>query len=413
MIDTAYALLSREVQVAIEKARPAWERIDAIRLVNQKRVLDAFRRHRVAEHHLAGTTGYGYNDPARETLGAVFAASLQAEAALVQPQLISGTHAITCALFGVLRPGDHLLSITGPPYDTLQQVIHGPSPGALIRWGIEYDVVHLTPEGHIDLPGVLAALRPNTRMVMIQRSRGYSLRPSVPVEAIGRAAEAVHRVRPDICVFVDNCYGEFVETLEPTAVGADLMAGSLIKNPGGTLAPSGGYIAGRPDLVARAAEALTAPGLGGKVGPTLGLGRTLLQGLFMAPHIVGEALMGVSVAAALFDAMGYEVSPGIDEHRTDSVQVIVLERPERVLAFCRAIQGASPVDATAAPEPGELPGYDDPVVMAAGTFVQGGSMELTADAPLRPPYAVFLQGGTSKEHILLALDEVVRVLKSI
>lgn len=303
-----------------------------------------------------------------------------------------------------------MCSITGPPYDTLQQVIRGPGSHSLAVWGVEYDEVALCPDGSVDVPGALAALQPSTRMVLIQRSCGYTLRPSIPIAEIARATKAIHAVRPDICVFVDNCYGEFVEVNEPTAVGVDLMAGSLIKNPGGTLAPSGGYIAGKSAWVAKAAEAVTAPGLGGKVGPVLGLGRLLLQGLFMAPHTVGEALMGALTAAALFEDMGYSVQPHLTAHRTDTVQAIVLGDPDLLIAACKAVQGASPIDSTAHPEPGELPGYADPVIMAAGTFVQGSSSELSADGPLRPPYALFLQGGVSKEHVVLALTEVVAAL---
>lgn len=399
------------LQQAIDRAQGYWAHIDAVRLSNQKRVLDAFREHFVTEYHLTGTTGYGYNDPAREALNNVFATSLQAEAALVQPQLISGTHAITKCLFGLLRPGDHLLSMSGAPYDTLGKVIQGPGKSSLRAWGIDYDEVELTPDGNIDIPAALAAIRPETRVVMIQRSRGYLLRPSLSIAQIAEATAAVHKIRPDINVFVDNCYGEFVEDQEPTNVGVDLMAGSLIKNPGGTLAPSGGYIAGRRDLVELAAEAVTAPGLGSDVGPTFGLGRILLQGLFAAPHVVGEAVIGAITAAALFESMGYQVHPRVNDIRTDTVQVVVLEDPEKMRAFCRAVQQASPVDAIATPEPGEMPGYDDLVIMAAGTFVQGGSLEFSADGPMRPPYAVFLQGGTSKEHIFIALEEVVEALQ--
>lgn len=401
------------VQQAIRRAQSAWAHVDAVRLKNQKRVLDAFRSNHITEFHLTGTTGYGYNDPAREALNNVFAASLQAEAAVVQPQLISGTHAITKSLFGILRPGDHLLSISGAPYDTLRQVIQGPGKSSLRAWGIAYDEVELTPEGNIDIPAALAAIRPETRMVLIQRSRGYSLRPSLSIAQIEEATDAIHQYRPDIVVFVDNCYGEFVEDQEPTNVGVDLMAGSLIKNPGGTLAPSGGYIAGRRDLVELAAEAITAPGLGSDVGPTFGLGRILLQGLFMAPHVVGEAVIGAVTAAALFESMGYEVRPGVDDVRTDTVQVVILNDPDKMRAFCRAVQQASPIDAIVTPEPGALPGYADPVIMAAGTFVQGGSLEFSADGPMRPPYAVFLQGGTSKEHIFIALEEVVTALEQL
>lgn len=405
--------LSDELLAAIERARPVWTRIDALRLKNQHRVLEAFRRNGISEYHLFGTTGYGYNDPAREALARVFADAFGAEAALVQPQLVSGTHAISACLFGVLRPGDHLLSITGPPYETLQRVIKGPGRRSLAAWGIEYEEVPLTEAGTIDLEAVEAHLRPTTRMVLIQRSCGYTVRRALSVAQIEEATRAIHRLRPDICVFVDNCYGEFVEELEPTAVGVDLMAGSLIKNPGGTLAPSGGYIAGRREFVQAAADAVTAPGLGDRVGPVLGLGRILLQGLFMAPHTVGEGLIGATVAAALFEQLGYPVLPRYDEPRHDAVQIVCFGSPEKLLAACRAVQAASPVDSTARPEPGDLPGYDVPVVMAAGTFVQGSSAELSADGPMRPPYAMFMQGGASKEHVILALQEILDSLRAL
>lgn len=401
------AVLSDVLLQAVERARPVWARIDALRLQNQHKVLQAFRRNAISEYHLFGTTGYGYNDPSREALGRVYADVFHAEAAMVQPQLISGTHAISACLFGVLRPGDHLLSISGAPYETLQRVINGPGRRSLVAWGIEYEEVPLLEDGGIDIEASLAALRPETRMVMLQRSCGYSIRRALTIEQIAEATRAIHAARPDICVFVDNCYGEFVEELEPTAVGVDLMAGSLIKNPGGTLAPAGGYIAGRPEYVKAAADAVTAPGLGNKMGPTLGVGRILLQGLFMAPHIVGEALMGATVASALFESLGYKVLPSVDDPRSDIVQIVCLEDPELLLAVCRAVQSASPVDSMVRPEPGDLPGYDVPVVMAAGTFVQGSSLELSADGPIRPPYAVFMQGGASKEHVILALQTIL------
>lgn len=403
-------VLSDLLLQAIERARPTWARIDALRLHNQSRVLQAFQRNAVSEYHLFGTTGYGYNDPSREALGRVYADTFQADMALVQPQIVSGTHAISACLFGVLRPGDHLLSISGSPYETLQRVIKGPGRRSLMSWGIEYEEVPLVGNDTIDIDAALSRLKTNTKMVMMQRSCGYAVRRALTIQQIEDATRAIHRVRPDICVFVDNCYGEFVEEMEPTAVGVDLMAGSLIKNPGGTLAPSGGYIAGKRAYVKAAADAVTAPGLSDKVGPTLGVGRTLLQGLFMAPHTVGEALMGAAVAAALFESMGYEVLPKVDDPRSDVVQIIAFQDPEVMLAVCQAVQAASPIDSMARPVPGDLPGYDVPVVMAAGTFVQGSSSELSADGPMRPPYAVFMQGGSSKEHVLLALEQVVTVL---
>lgn len=406
------SLLSDSVLRAIERARPQWARIDAIRLTNQQRVLQAFRENYVSDYHLSGSTGYGYNDPSREALVRVFADTFMADAAMVQPQLVSGTHAISACLFGNLRPGDHLLSMSGAPYETLQRVIKGPGRRSLMAWDIDYSEVELTANNEMDIESAITELRPETRMVMIQRSCGYAIRRALSIRQIKEATEAIHKVRPDICVFVDNCYGEFVEELEPTAVGVDLMAGSLIKNPGGTIAPSGGYIVGRDEYVQAAADAVTAPGLGNEVGPVLGMGRILLQGLFMSPHIVGESLIGSTIAAALFEDMGYGVLPHVDDHRSDTVQIVQFRDPETMLTACRAVQTASPIDSMAMPEPGELPGYDVPVIMAAGTFVQGGSLEFSSDGPMRPPYALFMQGGSSKEHVILTLQEVVNALES-
>jgi cystathionine beta-lyase family protein involved in aluminum resistance len=402
--------LSELLIKAVDRAKQYWPRIEEIRLNNQARVLKAFRRNQINEYHLSGTTGYGYNDPAREKLAAVFSDSLQAEAALVQPQLISGTHAINICLKGMLRPGDHFISASGPPYDTLQWIINGPVPNSLTNSGVEYTVIPLTSDGHVDLPKVTEAITDKTKMVMLQRSPGYSLRRSISVSEIGMISEVLHKNHPGIYVFVDNCYGEFVEEKEPTFVGADLMAGSLIKNPGGTIAPTGGYIAGRKELVQQIGDTLTAPGLGNKVGPLLGLGRTLFQGLFMAPHIVGEALMGTLVTAALFEDLGYQTFPSVQTPRSDIVQAVVLNDWDTVVKICRIVQNASPIDSNAQPEPGDLPGYADPVIMAAGTFVQGSSLELSADAPMRPPYALFLQGGICKEHVIIVLNEIIQAL---
>lgn len=380
-----------------------WERAALTRRHNQRRVLAAFRRAQVSEHHLAGTTGYGYNDPAREALEQIYADVFATERALVRPQVVSGTHAISASLFGLLRPGDELLSATGPPYDTLQRILEG--PGRSMRdWGITYRECPLTPQGTIDLEKVIASVSPRTRVVMFQRSRGYLLRRSLTAAEIGNAARAVKAAAPDIICFVDNCYGEFVEEMEPTHFGIDLMAGSLIKNPGGTLAPAGGYVVGRADLIDRVADEITAPGLGARVGPMLGVGRLLLQGFYLAPLLVCEAVCGASLAAHVFAGLGYTVLPRWDEVRGDSVQVIVLESKEALLRFCQAVQAASPVDSTAVPIPGDLPGYAHQVIMAAGTFVQGASSELSADAPLRPPYAVYMQGAISRDQTEMALE---------
>ncbi|MBO8140968.1 MAG: methionine gamma-lyase family protein [Firmicutes bacterium] len=384
-----------------------WAAIDEIERHNQTKVLKAFHAARVSEEHFAGSTGYGYHDRGREVLEEVYARVFGAEAALVRPQIASGTHAISACLFAVLRPGDHLLSASGPPYDTLQQVIAGDRSTALTALGVEYSAVPLTPDGHVDVPAVLQALRPNTRMVMLQRSRGYAWRPAIPVNRIGEIISAVKSEKPDVVCFVDNCYGEFVETLEPPQVGADLIAGSLIKNPGGGVAPSGGYVAGRAALVSLVADRLTAPGLGDRVGPTLGVNRQLLFGFFQAPHTVAEALRGAVLCAQVFESLGLAVSPGPKDPRADLVQAIRLGNPDMVQLFCRAVQSSGPVDAHVRPVPSAVPGYDVPVIMAGGTFVQGSSMEWSADAPMRPPYDVFVQGGLSREHVHIALSIVI------
>ena len=387
-----------------------WQRAAAIRRHNQRRVLAAFKRAQVSEYHLAGTTGYGYNDPARDALEQIYADVFATESALVRPQVVSGTHAISASLFGVLRPGDELMSATGPPYDTLQRIING--PGRCMKdWGITYRECPLTPEETIDVDRVIASITPKTRMVMFQRSRGYLLRRSLTAAEIGHAARRIKEAAPDVVCFVDNCYGEFVEEVEPTHFGSvDLMAGSLIKNPGGTLAPAGGYVVGRADLIDRVADEITAPGLGARVGPMLGVGRLLLQGFYFAPLLVCEAVCSAILAAHVFAGLGYSVSPKWDDKRGCTVQVIELNSKEALLRFCQAIQAASPIDSTARPVPSELPGYEHNVIMAAGTFVQGASSELSADAPLRPPYAVFMQGAISRDQTEVALETALCTL---
>lgn len=405
-LNSAWASL---IAAARAEVRARWDEIDAIALQNHEKVLQAFQDAAVGEHHFAGSTGYAYGDAGRDALEEVFRSIFCTEAALVRPQIASGTHAITACLFGNLRPGDELLSLTGPPYDTLQQVIGtaGSSRGSLKAWGVRYRELPLNAERRIDRAAIPECIGPNTRMVMVQRSRGYSLRPSCSVAEIAQAVQAVKGIRSDILFFVDNCYGEFVETAEPTQVGVDLLAGSLIKNAGGGLAPSGGYIVGRKSAVTAAAEHLTAPGVGAKVGPMFHLNRTLFQGSFLAPHVVSEALKGAVLAANLFAHLGFEVHPAWDAPRADLVQAILLGSPEAVQAFCAGVQGASPVDHRARPTAAPMPGYEDKVIMAGGTFVQGSSIELSADAPMRPPYAVFLQGGLFKEHVILALQHVL------
>lgn len=394
--------------------RPAWESLSRTERHNTAKVLEAFRTCRVGEEHFAGTTGYGHDDLGRECLERVFARVMGAEAALVRGSFASGTHAIAVALFGALWPGDELLSITGAPYDTLEEVIglRGTGQGSLADWGVKYREIPLARDGRIDLDRVLSSLAPTTRVVAIQRSRGYAWRPSVPIAEIGRAASAIKAARPDVVVFVDNCYGEFVETEEPCDVGADLVAGSLIKNPGGGIVPAGGYVAGRADLVHRAACRLTAPGVGAAGGATLDGLRLMFQGLFVAPHVVAESLKGATCAAHLFAGLGFEVDPEPTAPRTDIIQAIKLGDARRLQMVCATIQAHSPVHAHVKPVPDIVPGYGDRVVMAAGTFIEGSTIELSCDGPLREPYVAYLQGGLSYAHCRLALEACARALAS-
>ncbi|MEW6541082.1 MAG: methionine gamma-lyase family protein [Bacillota bacterium] len=379
---------------------------------NHRKVLAAFHEHRVSEVHFRGTTGYGYGDVGREVLEQVFARVFDAESALVRLQIVSGTHALAVGLFGLLRPGDELVAVN-KPYDTLERVIGvREAPGSLAEMGVGYRRLDFEADGEPDLEALVAALGPRARVLLLQRSGGYEWRSPLNLDTMARLIGAVKLRFPRVRVVVDNCYGEFTEAREPCAVGADLVCGSLIKNPGGGLAPSGGYLAGSAECVELAAARLTAPGLGRAVGASLGDLRLLFQGLYLAPHFVAEALKGAVFAARLFERLGYEVRPGFADRRTDIVQAVRLGTAERVIAFCRGIQKASPVDAHAVPEPAPLPGYRDGVVMAAGTFVQGASLELTADAPLRPPFAVYLQGGLSREYAKLGALAAARELEA-
>ncbi|WP_397326830.1 aminotransferase class I/II-fold pyridoxal phosphate-dependent enzyme [Paenibacillus sabuli] len=379
--------------------------LDKLAERNQRKVIRAFQKHHVSDFHFAGSTGYGYNDRGREVLDLVYADVFEAEAALVRPHFASGTHTIACALFGSLRPGDELLYITGQPYDTLRKVVgqEGDGAGSLRDFSIGYREVELLPDGGIDWEGVEAAIGPRTRVIGIQRSRGYDWRSSFDVAAIAEMTARVKRIKPDVLVFVDNCYGEFTEEREPTACGVDLMAGSLIKNPGGGLAPSGGYICGRADLVEQAAYRLTAPGIGGEVGAMLDTLRATFQGLFLAPHFVGQALKGAVLAAAMFSAAGFESRPAWDAPRTDLIQAVRMDNEAQLIAFVQGIQRAAAVDAHVVPEPWAMPGYAHPVIMAAGTFIQGGSLELSADAPIREPYIAYMQGGLTYAHVKFGL----------
>lgn len=377
------------------------ERIDR----NQFRVLSSFQHHRVSDSHFIPSTGYGYDDIGRDTLEDIYAEVFGGEAGLVRPQIISGTHAISISLFGVLRPGDELLYITGKPYDTLEEIvgIRGSGVGSLKEYGISYNSVPLTVEGDIDYPAVKQAMKPNTKMIGIQRSKGYANRPSFTVEQIKEMIDFVKKIHPKVVVFVDNCYGEFVEELEPCHVGADLMAGSLIKNPGGGLVKTGGYIVGKKEWVEACAYRLTSPGIGREAGASLYSLQEMYQGFFMAPHIVGQALKGAILTAATLEKLGMNTNPKWDAVRTDLIQSVQFDEREKMIAFCQAIQFSSPINSHVTPYPSYMPGYEDDVIMAAGTFIQGASIELTADGPTRPPYVAYVQGGLTYSHVKIAI----------
>jgi len=385
--------------------------IDAIAERNQYKVLHAMQKNKLSDMHFAATTGYGYNDLGRDTLEQIYADVFHTEAALVRPQMISGTHALTTALFGNLRHGDELLSAVGAPYDTLQGVIGiRPTKGSLSEHGVVYKQADLREDGTPNWEEIARLITPKTRLVTIQRSKGYAWRHSFTAAEIGEIVRFVKDVRKDIIVMVDNCYGEFVEDIEPSDAGADMVVGSLIKNPGGGLAPVGGYIAGTEECVENASFRLSPPGMGREVGPTLGITPMLTQGLFLAPTVVSGAVKGAVLAAAVFERMGFDVLPRADEARADIVQAIRLNAAENVIAFCRGVQRAAPVDSFVAPEPWDMPGYDNQVIMAAGAFVQGSSIELSADAPIVPPYIVYMQGGLTWFHakmgVMMALNEM-------
>jgi cystathionine beta-lyase family protein involved in aluminum resistance len=384
----------------IEKSlKERFEAIDATAEYNQLKVIKAMQEARVSDIHFAGTTGYGYNDLGRDTLEEVYAKAFHGEDALVRPQLISGTHALAIALSGNLRPGDEILSPVGKPYDTLEEVIGiRDSVGSLKEFGITYRQVDLLEDGSFDWENIRKAINEKTRLVEIQRSKGYATRPTLSVGRIGELIAFIKALKPDVICMVDNCYGEFVERIEPTDVGADMIVGSLIKNPGGGLAPIGGYIVGRKDCIERAACRLTAPGLGKEVGASLGVSQSLYQGLFLSPTVVAGALKGAIFAANLYERLGFSVVPNGSESRHDIIQAITFGTPEGVIKFCEGIQAAAPVDSFVTPEPWAMPGYDSDVIMAAGAFIQGASIELSADAPIKPPYAVYFQGGLTWYH---------------
>ena len=401
-----------QVAQALERIAPLAQQRRAGVKPRLQRVLDAFAAERVGVHHFASVSGYGHGDLGREVLDRVFAQVLQAEAAAVRLQFVSGTHAIAAALYGVLRPGDRLLALTGRPYDTLEEVIgiRGSGQGSLAEFGVRYDEVELLPDGSVDEAGIAEALAEPTRMVLIQRSCGYSWRPSLTVDQIGRLVERVKAIQPACVVFVDNCYGELVELQEPTAVGADLMAGSLIKNLGGTIAPTGGYVAGRSELVEQACCRLTAPGIGSEGGTGFDLHRLLFQGLFLAPQMVSEALLCAELTAAVFHGLGYAVKPLVGGVRSDVIQAVRFGDPEPLKAVCRAFQACSPVGSYLDPVPAPMPGYASELVMAGGTFIDGSTSEFSADGPLREPYVLYAQGGTTQAHAELALERALRGL---
>ncbi|ARJ51755.1 aminotransferase class I/II-fold pyridoxal phosphate-dependent enzyme [Staphylococcus lutrae] len=390
---------------------PYFREIEARALKNQQRVLDAFHQVKITEADLVGSTGYGYDDAGRDHLEAVYAATFKAEDALVRPQLISGTHAITVALQSMLKPGESLMYITGSPYDTLLEVIGVSGTGieSLKEYGIHYQEVELKA-GHIDIEKVLHTIDETTKVVAIQRSKGYDQRPSISIDEIEKAIQSIKAQHPDVIIFVDNCYGEFVETKEPVEVGADLMAGSLIKNPGGGLAKIGGYIVGRQELVARCGYRLTAPGIGKEAGASLDALQAMYQGFFMSPHIVSQSLKGALFTSLLLERLNMRTSPRYDEPRTDLIQTVSFGNQEQMIRFCQSIQHASPINAHFNPEPSAMPGYEDAVIMAAGTFIQGASIELTADGPIRPPYEVYVQGGLTYEHVKIAVIRAVGTL---
>jgi len=393
-----------------KKLHTRFSRIDQVAEYNQLKVLKAMQEHRVSDRHFAATTGYGYNDLGRDTLEAVYASVFNAESGLVRPQLISGTHALTVALAGNLRPGDTILSPIGKPYDTLEEVIGiRETKGSLKEYGIHYKQVEFN-DGHIDYEAIERALTEDVKLVLIQRSKGYDMRPTLSVEQIGELIAFVKTIKPNTICMVDNCYGEFVQTIEPSDLGADLVVGSLIKNPGGGLAPIGGYIVGKDEYVEQAAYRLTAPGLGKEVGATLGINGLLYQGLFLAPTVVAAAHKGAMLAGKLFETLGYNALPNGEEERFDIIQAIEIGTEAGVIAFCQGIQGAAPVDSYVKPEPWDMPGYNSKVIMAAGAFVQGSSIELSADAPIKPPFTVYLQGGLTYPHAKFGVMKALQAM---
>ncbi|MFJ7638487.1 aminotransferase class I/II-fold pyridoxal phosphate-dependent enzyme [Peribacillus sp. NPDC097206] len=401
--------IAQEVEAMIF---PLHKQVDERIETNQFRVLQSYQKHRVSDSHFNPTTGYGYDDIGRDTLELIYADVFGAEAGLVRAQIISGTHAISTALFGILRPGDELLYITGKPYDTLEEIvgIRGSGIGSLRDFQIGYDAVPLMESGSVDFEAVRQAINPKTKMIGIQRSKGYATRPSFTIDEIKEMISFVKEINPEIVVFVDNCYGEFVETEEPCHVGADLMAGSLIKNPGGGIVKTGGYIVGKKDLVEACSYRLTSPGIGAEAGASLYSLQEMYQGFFLAPHVVGQAIKGAMFTAAFLEKIGMNTYPRWDAKRTDLIQSVQFDDKDKMVAFCQAIQYASPINSHVTPYPAYMPGYEDDVIMAAGTFIQGASIELTADGPTRPPYVAYVQGGLTYAHVKMAVLTAVNSL---
>ena len=403
--------LKKEV---LAQSQELFAHVDAIAEENTLKVLDAMRECKVSDAHFNTTSGYAYDDIGRSKLEELYAKIFGAERALVRTQFVSGTHALATVLFGILRPGDELVSLTGKPYDTMQTVIgyDNPSPGSLKEFGVLYNELPMIG-GKVDMEGIKNVITDKTKMVEIQRSRGYSMRNPLSIADIKAICAEVHRLKPDCICFVDNCYGEFVDTLEPTQVGADIMAGSLIKNPGGGIAPTGGYIVGKDKLVELASYRLTAPGMGDELGASLANNRLLFQGLFLAPHVVAQSIKGAIFAAGMFARLGYKTLPLPTDVRGDIIQAIELGTAEKMVAFCGGIQKYSPVDSYAAPEPWDMPGYADKIIMAAGTFVQGASIEFSADGPMREPYNVYLQGGLTFEHAVIGIMGAAQAIEDL
>ncbi|NLD20349.1 MAG: hypothetical protein GX663_08940 [Clostridiales bacterium] len=395
-----------------EAVKEYFDKLDDIMTYNQYKVLAAFQKNGIRDMHFSWNTGYGYDDPGRDAIERVYSDIFHTEASLVRPIIVNGTHALTLTFMGILRPGDELIYCTGAPYDTLEEVIgiRGEGKGSLKEYGVDYKQVELTEEGRIDFAALKAAISPSTRMITLQRATGYGWRKAISIDEIQEWTTFVKGISPEIICMVDNCYGEFLHTKEPTDVGTDIIAGSLIKNPGGGLALTGGYVTGRRDLVEKISYRMTSPGIGGECGLMFGQTRSMLQGLFIAPKTVNGAVKGAVLCAKVFESLGFDVCPKAYELRSDIIQAVKLGTPEGVIAFCKGIQAAAPVDSHVSPEPWHMPGYEDPVIMAAGAFVQGSSIELSADAPIRPPYIVYFQGGLTYEHskfgIIKALQEM-------